>query len=107
MSGSFLTGPPREAEQGGKGGGSKIRDFDVDSRLRGNDNNCLRNEKEGFVMPAVRITPREAYEKVKGGQALLVCGYEEEEKFKALRLEGAVSFAALLRFAGRPSEERT
>ncbi len=44
-------------------------------------------------MPAVRITPREAYEKVKGGQALLVCGYEEEEKFKALRLEGAVSFA--------------
>jgi len=44
-------------------------------------------------MPAVRITPKEAYEKVKAGQALLVCGYEEEEKFRALRLEMAVSFA--------------
>jgi len=27
------------------------------------------------------------------GRALLVCGYEDEEKFGALRLEGAVSFA--------------
>ena len=44
-------------------------------------------------MPAVRITPREAYEKVKADQAILVCGYEEEEKFRALRLEMAVSFA--------------
>jgi hypothetical protein len=44
-------------------------------------------------MSAVRITPQEAYSKVKAGQALLVCGYEEEEKFRALRLEMAVSFA--------------
>ena len=44
-------------------------------------------------MPAIRITPQEAYEKVKAGQAILVCGYEEEEKFKAVRLELAVSFA--------------
>ena len=44
-------------------------------------------------MSAVRITPREAYEKVKADQAILVCGYEEEEKFRALRLEMAVSFA--------------
>ncbi len=43
-------------------------------------------------MPAVRITPKETYEKVKAGQALLVCGYEDEEKFKAMRLEMAVSF---------------
>jgi len=43
-------------------------------------------------MPAVRIAPKEAYEKVKAGQALLVCGYEDEEKFKAMRLEMAVSF---------------
>jgi len=27
-------------------------------------------------MPAVRITPQEAYKKVKAGRALLVCGYE-------------------------------
>ena len=44
-------------------------------------------------MPAIRITPQEAYEKVTAGQAILVCGYEEEEKFRALRLEGAISFA--------------
>lgn len=43
-------------------------------------------------MPAVRITPKEAYEKVKAGQALLVCGYEEDEKFKALQLEMAIAF---------------
>lgn len=43
-------------------------------------------------MPAVRIAPKEAYEKVKAGQALLVCGYEDEEKFKAMRLEMAVPF---------------
>jgi rhodanese-related sulfurtransferase len=49
--------------------------------------------QEVIVMPAVRITPQEAYTKVKAGQAILVCGYEEEEKFKAMRLEGAVSFA--------------
>jgi len=45
-------------------------------------------------MPAVRITPQEAYTKVKAGQAILVCGYEDEEKFRAMRLEMAVSFAA-------------
>ncbi len=49
--------------------------------------------KEKDSMPAARITPKEAYEKVMAGRALLVCGYEDEEKFGALRLEGAVSFA--------------
>jgi hypothetical protein len=49
--------------------------------------------QEVITMSAVRITPQEAYSKVKAGQALLVCGYEEEEKFRALRLEMAVSFA--------------
>jgi len=48
-------------------------------------------------MPAARITPQEAYEKVKAGQALLVCGYEEDEKFRALRLEGAVSYSEFQR----------
>jgi hypothetical protein len=43
-------------------------------------------------MPAARITPQDAYEKVKAGQAILVCGYEDEERFKALRLEMAISF---------------
>ena len=37
-----------------------------------------------------RIEPMDAREKVKSGQALLVCGYEGEEKFKDFRLEGAI-----------------
>jgi hypothetical protein len=43
-------------------------------------------------MPAARITPQDAYEKVKAGQAILVCGYEDEERFRALHLEMAISF---------------
>jgi hypothetical protein len=43
-------------------------------------------------MPAARITPQDAYEKVKAREAILVCGYEDEERFKALRLEMAISF---------------
>ena len=42
-----------------------------------------------------RIGPRETYEKLKAGAALLVCAYDDEEKFKVLRLEGAVSLNEL------------
>ena len=38
-----------------------------------------------------RIPVREAYQKVKSGQALLVCGYDDEAKFKMMRLESALS----------------
>jgi len=38
-----------------------------------------------------RITPEEACGKIKAGEALLVCGYEEPAKFQAMRLEGAIS----------------
>ena len=41
---------------------------------------------------AERLGARETFEKVKSGKVLLVCAYEDEEKFKALRLEGAISF---------------
>jgi len=39
----------------------------------------------------VRVSPQEAREKARAGAALLVCGYEDEEKFKMVHLEGAVS----------------
>jgi len=42
-----------------------------------------------------RVTPREIVEKVNAGAALLVCAYDNEEKFKALRLEGAISLGEL------------
>ena len=41
-----------------------------------------------------RVTAQEVYDKLKSGKALLVCAYEDEEKFKKLRLEGAISFSA-------------
>jgi len=41
-----------------------------------------------------RVTAEEVYDKLKSGKALLVCAYEDEEKFKKLQLEGAISFNA-------------
>ncbi len=38
-----------------------------------------------------RVTAEEVYGKLKSGETLLVCAYEDEEKFKRLRLEGAIS----------------
>ena len=38
-----------------------------------------------------RIPVNEAYQKEKSGKALLVCGYDDEVKFKMMRLEGALS----------------
>ena len=40
-----------------------------------------------------RVDPREAIEKLKAGAALLVCAYDNEEKFQAAHLEGALSFS--------------
>ncbi len=40
-----------------------------------------------------RITPEEAYNKLKSGKALLVCAYEDEIRFKSMRLEGAISLS--------------
>ncbi len=39
----------------------------------------------------VRISPQEARKKVLSGEAMLVCAYEDEERFKRSHLEGAVS----------------
>jgi rhodanese-related sulfurtransferase len=38
-----------------------------------------------------RISPQRAHENVEMGKALLVCAYEEPERFQALQLEGAIS----------------
>jgi hypothetical protein len=39
-----------------------------------------------------RIAPAEAYQKVKAGTALLVCAYPEDETFRKMQLEGAISY---------------
>jgi len=43
-----------------------------------------------------RITPGEAWQKVKSGKAVLVCAYKEHEKFKQVKLKGAVSWSEFL-----------
>jgi len=42
-------------------------------------------------MPAVRINPEEAYRKVKSGEALLVCAYDDEATYQTMRLDMAIS----------------
>lgn len=39
----------------------------------------------------VRISPETVREKVISDSAILVCAYDDEEKFKNLHLEGAIS----------------
>jgi hypothetical protein len=41
-----------------------------------------------------RVTAEEVYDKLKSGKVLLVCAYEDEEKYRRLQLEGAISFNA-------------
>lgn len=42
-----------------------------------------------------RISPEEARQKLISGTALLVCAYDDEQKFKQNHLEGAISIAEL------------
>jgi rhodanese-related sulfurtransferase len=39
-----------------------------------------------------RISPEAAHKKLKAGAALLVCAYDDEDKFKMVHIEGALSF---------------
>jgi len=38
-----------------------------------------------------RVSAEEVHEKLKAGNALLVCAYEDESKFKKMGLQGAIS----------------
>jgi hypothetical protein len=38
-----------------------------------------------------RVTPEEVYQKLRSGAAILICAYEDEAKFKMMRLQGAIS----------------
>lgn len=41
----------------------------------------------------VQIPPTEARERVKAGQAFLVCAYDSDEKFNNNKLEGAIALS--------------
>ena len=40
-----------------------------------------------------RVSPEEVHQKLKAGKAILVCAYEDESKFKKVRLQGAISLS--------------
>jgi len=39
----------------------------------------------------IRVSPEEARQKVASSGALLICAYDDDEKFKMVHLEGAIS----------------
>ena len=45
------------------------------------------------MVEPVRISPQDTYKKVKAGEAIFVCGYEDDAKFKTFRLEMAISLS--------------
>jgi hypothetical protein len=47
---------------------------------------------ENTLSEPPRISPAEAYQKVKAGGVLLVCAYPEDETFRKMQLEGAISY---------------
>lgn len=53
-----------------------------------------------------RVTPQEIYSRVQSGKALLVCAYDDEAKFRHLRLKGAISLAEFQSFLPTLSKDR-
>jgi hypothetical protein len=47
--------------------------------------------KERPMAKVNRITPEETYQKLREGNALLVCAYDSEEQFRSRQLAGAIS----------------
>jgi hypothetical protein len=58
------------------------------------------------MIEPVRIPPEEARKKVLSNDAILVCAYEEEEKFKKMHLEGAISLNEFKNRASSLSKEQ-
>jgi hypothetical protein len=41
----------------------------------------------------IRVKPEEVYPKVKSGEAILVCAYNDDEEYKRINLEGSISLS--------------
>jgi hypothetical protein len=52
-------------------------------------------KEEGKKMPARRIDPEQARPEVNSGNALLVCAYDDQEKYQKYRLTHAVAMDEL------------
>jgi rhodanese-related sulfurtransferase len=54
----------------------------------------------------VRVPPQEVRQKVESGSALLVCAYDDEQKFNQNHLEGAISLSEFKsRLASLPKDQ--
>jgi hypothetical protein len=58
-------------------------------------------------MDPKRISPRDAREKVKSGDALFVCAYEDEAKCRSNNLEGSIPFGEFKRRLPTLSKEQS
>lgn len=58
------------------------------------------------MIDARRIKVDEARRKVQAGEALFVCAYDSDEKYNAMKLEGAISLSELnSRLSSIPKEK--
>lgn len=48
----------------------------------------------------IRISPAEVMQKMETGEALLVCAYENDEKFQRYQLDGAISYGEFQNMLG-------
>jgi hypothetical protein len=48
-----------------------------------------------MMVEVARVSVQEARDRVSGGKALLVCAYDNDDKFAKFHLEGAISFSEL------------
>ena len=49
------------------------------------------------MIEPIRISAKQARGKIMAGGALLVCAYENDERFKQNHLEGAISFSEFMK----------
>ncbi len=54
----------------------------------------------------IRIPPEEVRKRVLAKQALFVCAYDDEAKYKTMRLEGSLSFNAFKTMAETLPKDR-
>ena len=53
-----------------------------------------------------RVAPEGVYQKLKSGNLLLVCAYEDEARFRTMQLEGAISLSEFRsRLSSLPKEQ--
>ena len=58
------------------------------------------------MVEVARVSVQDARENMAGGQALLVCAYDSDEKFSRFHLEGAISLSEFKSRADEISKEQ-